>query len=79
MLAAAKVVTVTLTGPSISAVAVTCTWDSAGKQFQCQLKTPRGVKTGANSAYTITAYQAVPTSAGHTVPVRVTSETVYFK
>jgi hypothetical protein len=78
-LASTHAITVTLTGPGLSVVTVPCTWDSGGAQFQCQLKTPTGLKTGVSNPYTITAYQSVPTAGGGTTAVPVSKETVYFK
>jgi hypothetical protein len=78
-LASSGAVTVTLTGPGISAVMVICTWDSSGAQFQWPTEKPSGLKTGTSNPYTISAYQSVTAASGGTAAVRVTSEKVFFK
>jgi hypothetical protein len=61
-------VEVTLTGPNVNAAqlaAALCTWVAKGLFFQCNLKTPSGLKTGATYPYSLTAMQYV---GGHYAP-----------
>lgn len=71
----------TLAGPAISPQPALCTWNGIWLYFQCNVKTPSGVKTGTGNAYTITAalnlgsgFTAIPPSGSAVNP-----ETVYFK
>jgi uncharacterized protein YjbI with pentapeptide repeats len=65
-LAKAGSVKVTLAGPSIKPLAVTCQWNSAGTYFQCAIPTPARVKTGKANRYTLTAQETTVTG---TIPV----------
>jgi hypothetical protein len=38
---------------------VSCDWNSAHRFFQCNIKTPRGVRTGRANPYPITAFENV--------------------
>jgi hypothetical protein len=78
-LAAAGKVEATLAGPGISPQAVLCSW--SGSYFQCNIKTPTGLKTGTGNPYTITAAENVGTGFVTATPVgtAVNPETVYFK
>ncbi len=70
-----------LSGPGISAVTVTCSWNTTTGYFQCSIKTPSGVQTGTSHPYKITARENVGTGLV-TAPVIGTAanpETVYFK
>jgi hypothetical protein len=80
-LAQAGSVEATLAGPAISPQTALCTWNGMGFYFQCNIKTPSGVKTGTANPYTITAllnlgsgFTAVPPFGSAVNP-----ETVYFK
>lgn len=53
-LAAHHQVRVTLTGPGIAAVTVTCSWHATGAYLRCLIPTPRTVKTGRTHKYLIT-------------------------
>jgi hypothetical protein len=80
-LAAASDVKATLSGPGITTVTAVCTWNNASLFFQCNIKTPGGLVTGA--AYQITAQENV-TGTFVTAPAVSTAttpnpETVYFK
>jgi hypothetical protein len=66
-LAAAGSVEVTLTGPNgntTQLASALCTWVTKGQFFQCNLKTPSGLKTGTTNPYSLTAMQNV---GGHYV------------
>ena len=80
-LAKANDVRVTLRGPGIAPVTADCAWAAGAKVFQCAVATPKGIKTGKASPYTITAYEN--TGPGFsTAPVSgpaVSPETVYFE
>ena len=68
-LAAAGSVEVTLTGPggnNTQLASAPCAWVTTGQFFQCNLKTPSGLKTGTTNPYSLTAMQNV---GGHYVPV----------
>lgn len=54
-LAKAHMVQATLRGPGITATTAVCGWNAKAKTFTCQIKVPRGVKTGTGVRYTITA------------------------
>ena len=54
-LAKAHMVQATLRGPGITATTAVCGWNTKAKTFTCQIKVPRGVKTGTGVRYTITA------------------------
>ena len=61
-LAAAGSVEVTLTGPNgntTQLASALCTWVTKGQFFQCNLKTPSGLKTGTTNPYSLTAMQNV--------------------
>jgi hypothetical protein len=67
-LAASGSVEVILTGPNGNATQLAsapCTWATQGQLFQCNLKPPSGLKTGASNPYSLTAMQSV---GGHSVP-----------
>jgi Carboxypeptidase regulatory-like domain len=67
-LAASGSVEVTLTGPNgntTQLASAPCTWVTKGQFFQCNLKTPSGLKTGTTNPYNLTAMQNV---GGHYVP-----------
>ena len=70
-----------LAGPAISPQSAVCTWNTMGLYFQCNIKTPSGVKTGTANPYTISA--AVNLGSGFTAVApfgsAVNPETVYFK
>ena len=78
-LAAAGKVKATLAGPNISPQTVLCSW--SGSYFQCNVKTPTGLKTGTSNPYTITVTENVGTAFVTAPPVgtAVDPETVYFK
>ncbi|MCU1592283.1 MAG: neuroendocrine convertase 1, partial [Frankiales bacterium] len=78
-LAAAKAVTVTLTGPRVSATTAVCTWDRVGLQFQCQIKTAPGLRTGTTNPHTLTATQAVRAAGPGTSSVTLASQVIFFK
>jgi hypothetical protein len=66
--AAAGSVEVTLTGPNgntTQLASALCTWVTTGQFFQCNLKTPSGLKTGTTNPYSLSAMQTV---GGHYVP-----------
>ncbi len=50
-------VRVTLRGPGIRQVTATCRWSSPRSGFACDLHLPRGIKTGRQHRYTLTAYE----------------------
>src|SRR5205085_10876006 len=54
-LAAANSVEATLAGPNISPQTALCSWNSLFLYFQCNIKTPSGIKTGTSNPYAITA------------------------
>jgi hypothetical protein len=58
-LAAAHDVMATLSGPGISRRSVSCTWNSVHQFFQCNIKAPRGIRTGRANPYLITAFESV--------------------
>jgi PASTA domain-containing protein len=67
-LAAAGSGEVILTGPNGSTTQLAsalCTWVTNSQFFQCSLKTPSALKTGATNLYSLTAMQNV---GGHFVP-----------
>jgi hypothetical protein len=71
-----------LMGPGIAPQTSLCTWNTAGGlYFQCNIKTPGGLKTGTSNPYTLTT--ALNLGSGFTTipPVgsAVNAETVYFK
>jgi hypothetical protein len=73
--AAAGSVEVTLTGPNgntTQLASALCTWVTKGQFFQCNLRTPSGLKTGTTNAYRLTAMQNV---GGHYVPAPPFSNT----
>jgi hypothetical protein len=73
--AAAGSVEVTLTGPNgntTQLASALCTWVTNGQFFQCNLRTPSGLKTGTTNAYRLTAMQNV---GGHYVPAPPFSNT----
>jgi hypothetical protein len=82
-LAAAGDVKATLTGPGISPQSALCTWNSTNLLFQCNIKTPTGLKTGTANPYQITAYENV--GAGFVLAPAVATastpnpETIFFK
>ena len=80
-LASAGKVEAILAGPAISPQTALCTWNSSHRSFQCNIKTPRGVKTGTSNPYTITAAENVGGGFITAPPVgpAVNPETVYFK
>jgi hypothetical protein len=82
-LAAAHDVTARLTGPGISRRSVSCIWNSARRFFQCNIKTPRGVRTGRANPYRITALENVGAGSVRAPAVRSATtsnpETVFFK
>ena len=80
-LASAGKVEAVLAGPAISPITVLCTWSSANLAFQCNIKTPRGLKTGTSNPYTITAAENIGGGFITAPPVgtAVNPETVYFK
>jgi hypothetical protein len=78
-LAAAHRVQVTLAGPGISAQSTLCSW--TGSNFQCTIRTPRGLLTGTSHPYTITASENL---GGGFVTARPTGsavnpEVIYFR
>jgi hypothetical protein len=80
-LASAGKVKATLAGPAISPQTVPCAWSTSNLAFQCNIKTPRGLKTGTSNPYTITVQENV-TGGFITAPAvstAVNPETVYFK
>lgn len=80
-LASAGQVKATLTGPGISPQSVQCSWDSSDQVFQCNIKTPSGLKTGTANPYTITASENLGGGC-ITAPVvgaAVNPDTLYFK
>jgi len=78
-LAAAGKAEATLAGPNISPLTVLCSW--SGSYFQCNIKTPTGLKTGTGNPYTITVSENLGTGFVTAPPVgsAVNPETVYFK
>jgi hypothetical protein len=80
-LAAGKQVEATLSGPGASTTVLThafCSWNSTYLFFQCNLKTPSGLKTGKANPYQITVSENL---GGGFVPAPGTAnpETIYFK
>jgi hypothetical protein len=80
-LATAGNVEVVLSGPGITPVATLCTWDPVGLDFQCSIKTPKGLLTGTSNPYTVTAelnlgsgFTAVPSNGSAVNPA-----IIYFK
>jgi hypothetical protein len=86
-LAAAGNVKVILTGPRPSTTQLAsalCSWITKGLFFQCNLKTPGGLKTGMTYAYGLTALENVGTGFITAPPYTNTAadvnpETVFFK
>jgi hypothetical protein len=80
-LAAAGKVEATLAGPGINPQVVLCGWNTVGLYFQCNIKTPSGLKTGSGNQYTITASENVGGDfvTAPKVGSAVNPETVYFK
>jgi hypothetical protein len=78
-LAAAGKVEATLAGPNISPLTALCSW--SGSYFQCNIKTPTGLKTGTANPYTITVSEKLGTGFVTAPPVgsAVNPEIVYFK
>jgi hypothetical protein len=78
-LASAGKVEATLAGPGISPQTALCAWDGSNLAFQCNIKTPTGLKTGAS--YTITVAENVGGGFMTAPPVgaAVNPETVFFK
>jgi hypothetical protein len=65
---AAGSIEVTLTGPNGSTgqlASASCMWVTTGQFFQCNLKTPAGLKTGTANPYSLTTMQNV---GGHFAP-----------
>jgi hypothetical protein len=80
-LAAAGKVKATLAGPAISPQSAVCAWNPSSLMFQCNIKTPSGLKTGTANAYTITASEDLG-SGFITAPAigqAANPETIYFK
>jgi len=80
-LATAGEVKATLAGPAISPLTAPCTWNSTNLAFQCNIKTPSGLKTGTTNPYTITATENLGGGfiAAPAVGTALNPETVYFK
>ena len=82
-LAAAHDVTATLTGPGIRRRSVSCTWNRAHRFLQCNIKAPRGVRTGRANPYLISAFENVGAGSVRSPAVRSATtsnpETVFFK
>jgi hypothetical protein len=80
-LASAGKVMATLAGPGISPQSVLCGWNATGLFFQCNIKTPSGLKTGSANPYTITVSENLGTAFVTAPPVgsAVNPEVVYFK
>jgi Subtilase family len=72
----------TLSGPGSDGpvlVAATCTWNSATAFFQCNLKTPKRLLTGAANPYYVTAQEKGTTGSFFSAPGTGNPEAVYFK
>jgi hypothetical protein len=80
-LATAGKVKATLAGPAISSQSALCTWDSTSLLFQCNIKTPSGLKTGTANPYTITASEDLGSGfiIAPAVGQAANPETIYFK
>jgi hypothetical protein len=86
-LAAAGNVEVILTGPNGNTTQLSsalCSWVTNGAFFQCNLKTPSGLKTGTANPYSLTALQKVgghfiPTPSYNQTAADANPETIYFK
>jgi hypothetical protein len=86
-LAAAGNVQAALTGPDGSTTqlaSAACTWVTTGPFFQCNLKTPAGLKTGTTNPYNLTAMQKVggqfvPVPPYTSAPADANPETIFFQ
>jgi hypothetical protein len=86
-LAAGHQVKATLSGPNATATILAsslCTWSTSSQLFQCNLKTPPGLRTGSNNAYSITALENVgggflPAPPYTSRAADTNPETIFFK
>jgi hypothetical protein len=86
-LAASHHVEATLSGPNATATVPAsslCTWNTSSHLFQCNLKTPSGLRTGRNTAYSITALENVgggflPAPPHTSQATDANPETIFFK
>jgi hypothetical protein len=76
----------TLSGPNSTTVvsSALCSWNATGLYFQCNVKTPSGLRTGKSNAYMITALENVGGGFVTAPPYTNTAadanpETIYFK
>jgi alpha-tubulin suppressor-like RCC1 family protein len=78
---AAGNVEVTLSGPGIQPRSERCDWRPGTRLFRCDIKVPKGVRTGSANPYTITAYENVGTGFIVAPPVggATNPETIFFR